>query len=85
MDAAQSLFRLDVGSPLEMSLVEGTRRQHGLTINNSPNSELEGSGYTGPLLEVCLLEEGGSGICGAAVDVGRTCSTWKLSQDCTLK
>ena len=67
MDAAQSLFRLDMGSPLEMSLVEGTRRQHGLTINNSPNSELCDSRETGTLLEICLMEEGGSGICGAAM------------------
>ena len=45
----------------------GTREHHELTINNYPNSELADSGDTGSLLEICLLEEGRSGICGAAV------------------
>ena len=46
------------------------RGRHGLTIDNYPNSELSDSGNTGPLLEIRLLEEGGSVICGAAVDGG---------------
>ena len=57
-------------SSLEMSLVGGTRGHKGLIINNSPNSELAGSGDTGPLLKISLLEEGGSGICGATVAGG---------------
>ena len=55
-------------SPLEISLVGGTRGYHELTMNNSPNSNLYNSGDTGPLLEIRLLEEGGIGICGAIVD-----------------
>ena len=55
---------------MELSLILGTRGRHGLTINNSPNSELSDSGDTGPLLEICLLGEGGSGIYGSAVAVG---------------
>ena len=54
-------------SPLEMSLVGGTRGQNGLTINISPNRELADSGDTSPLLEIRLLEEGGSVICVSAV------------------
>ena len=50
-----------------MSLVGGTRGQQGLIINNYPNRELTDSGDTDYLLESCLLEEGGSGICGSAV------------------
>ena len=34
----------------------GTRVRHRLTIYNYPNSELADSGYTGPLLEICLLD-----------------------------
>ena len=41
--------------------------QHGLAINNYSNSELANSRDTGPLLEIILFEEGGSGICGSAV------------------
>ena len=37
-------------SPLEISVVGVTRGQKGLIINNSPTSELSGSGYTGLLL-----------------------------------
>ena len=50
--------------------MEGTMVQQGLIIKNSPNSELSDSGDTGPLLEIRLLEEGVSGICGAAVAGG---------------
>ena len=62
------LFMPDMESPSDMSLVGGTRRQQGLIINNSPNSELAYSRETGSLLEICLLEEGGSRICGGEVD-----------------
>ena len=61
------LFRPDAESLSEMSLVGGARGHHELTVNNSPNSELCDSRETGTLLEICLMEEGGSGICGAAM------------------
>ena len=48
----------------------GTRGNNRLTIDNSPNSELAGSGDTGPLLEISLLEEDGRGICGSEVAGG---------------
>ena len=64
------LFRPDVDSPLEISLVGGTMGKKSLIINNSPNSELADSSYTGPLLEIRFLEEGGSGICRATVAGG---------------
>ena len=71
------LFRLDVESPSELSLLGGTRGKHGLTINNYLNRELAESGDTGPLLEIRLLEEGGSRICGSAVDGGaRFCMSY---------
>ena len=38
------IFRPDVESPSEMSLVGLTKEQHGLNINNSPNSELSDNG-----------------------------------------
>ena len=56
--------------PSELSLVEGNRVRHGLTIYNYPNSELFESGDTGPLLGIRLLDEGGRGICGAAMAGG---------------
>ena len=43
---------------------------HGLTLDNSPNSDLADSGDTGVLLEIRLLKEGRRGICGSAVAVG---------------
>ena len=46
----------------------GNRGEKGLIINNSPNSELSDSRDTGPLLEIRLMEESGSRICGAEVD-----------------
>ena len=70
LKAGRSLFRPDLECPLEISLLVGTRVQHELMINNSPNSELSDGGDTGPLLEICLLGEGGSGIYGSAVAVG---------------
>ena len=45
----------------------GTREKKGLIVNNSPTSEISDSRDTGPLLEIRMLEEGGIGICGAAV------------------
>ena len=41
----------------------GTRGQKGLIINNYPTSELADSRDTDPLLEIHLLEDGGSEIC----------------------
>ena len=70
MEAAQFLFRPAVESPSWMLLVGGTRGKKGLIINNSPTSELADSSDTDLLLEIILLEEGGSGICGAAVAGG---------------
>ena len=67
MEAARLLFRPEAESPSELSLFGGTKGKHGLTIYNSPNSKLADSGDTGPLLKIRLLEEGGRGICGAAV------------------
>ena len=64
------MFSQDVEYPSEISLVGGTRGKKGLIMNNSPNSEHAVRGNTGPMLETCLLEESGSGICGAAVDYG---------------
>ena len=64
------MFKPDVESPSEMSLVVGTRGKQGLILNNYPNSELSDSGDTVSLLKIRLLEEGGSVICGAAVDGG---------------
>ena len=64
------MFRPDLECPLEISLLVGTRVQHEVTINNSPNSELSDGGDTGPLLEISLLEDVGSGICGAVVAGG---------------
>ena len=52
-----------------MSLVGVTKGPKGLIINNFPNNNLADSGNTGSLLEICLLEEGGSGICGSVVAV----------------
>ena len=46
--------------------------QHGSTINYYPNSELLGSEDTGLLIEIHLLEEGGSVICGSAVSSGES-------------
>ena len=48
----------------------GTRGEKGLILNNYPTSDLSDSEYTGLLIDICLLEEGGSGICGAAVAEG---------------
>ena len=48
----------------------GTRGKKDLIINNYPNSKLDESGDTGLLLEIRLLEEGGSGICGAELASG---------------
>ena len=70
MEADQSFFRPGVESPSEMSLVRGTRRKKVLILNNSQNSELSDSGNTGPLLNICLLEEGESGLFGATVAGG---------------
>ena len=64
------MFWPDAGSPSELSLVGGRRGSHGLTINNSPNSDLSDSGETGLLLEIRILEEGERRICGAAVAGG---------------
>ena len=64
------LFRTDSESILEMSLVGGTRNQKESIINNSPNSELVDSGKTCLMIEICLLEEGRSGICEATVAGG---------------
>ena len=64
------LFRPDAESPSEMALVGGNRRHHGLNINNSPNIKIYNIGDTGPLLGICVLEEGVSGICGASVAGG---------------
>ena len=50
LEADRSLFRPDVDSPLEQSLLVGTRGRHGLTMDNYTNSELANSGDTGPLL-----------------------------------
>ena len=69
-EAVQSLFRPDVESPSEMSLVGGTRGQKGLTIHNYPNINITDSRDKGPLLEISLPEEGGSGIRGAALAGG---------------
>ena len=60
----------DSESPSELSLMGGTRGMHGLTLDNSPNSDLADSGDTGVLLEIRLLKEGRRGICGSAVAVG---------------
>ena len=78
LEAYISLFRPEVESPSELSLIGGTRGRHGLTIYNYPNSELSDSGNTGPLLEIRLLEEGGREICGAAVSgrQGFACHLW---------
>ena len=35
--------------------------------NNSPNSELAESGYTGLVIKIKFLEEGGGVTCGASV------------------
>ena len=57
-----------------MSLVGVTRGQKYLIINNSPNSELADSRDTGPLLEIRILGEIGSEICGSiVVGVARFC------------
>ena len=48
----------------------GTRGKKGLTINNYSISGLADGGNTGLMLEIRLLDEGGSGICGAAVTGG---------------
>ena len=48
----------------------GTRVSHGLTIDNSLDSEIADSGNTGPLLEIRFLEEVGRGICGSEVAGG---------------
>ena len=57
-------------SSSEMSLVGGTRGKKVLIINNPPDREFADSGDTCPLLEISLLEEGVSGIFGAAVAGG---------------
>ena len=54
----------------------GTRVKHRLIINNSPNSNLFNSRDTGPLLEIFLLEEGGSRICESAVASGERFCTF---------
>ena len=56
----------------------GTRVIHGLTMDNSPNSELANSWYTGPLLKIIFLEEVGRGVCGSAVAKGArfACHLW---------
>ena len=63
-----------------MVLISGT---HGLTIDNSPNSDLAASGDTGPLLEIRLLEEGGSGICVDAV-AGRSRFSYHIWMNASL-
>ena len=65
----QFLFRPGAESPLYISLVGGNRGYKELIINNCPNAKRPDRGDTGPLLEVRLMEEGGSGICGSAVAV----------------
>ena len=70
LEADQLLFMTGAESPSEMSLVVGTRYKRELIINNYPNIELAARGDTGPLLEIILLEEGGSGMCGSEVAVG---------------
>ena len=45
----------------------GTRKQKQLIINSSPNGKLVESGDICLILEIRLLEEGGSGICGNVV------------------
>ena len=57
-----------------MSLVGRIRGHKGLITNNYPNNDISDNGDTGPLIEISLLEEGGSGICGSTVDdVARFC------------
>ena len=76
-----------------MSLVGGTKGQQGLIIYNSPNSELADIRDTGPLLEIRLLEEDGSGICGAVADGGarflmssmNECNTASHNRSITLR
>ena len=46
------------------------RGRHGLTIDNSPNSNLANSADTGPLLKICFWDEGGRRMCGSAVAGG---------------
>ena len=56
--AAMDVWRqlaLYAGGGVSISTGEGTRGSHGLTIDYSPNSELEDSGDTGPLLEIRFL------------------------------
>ena len=47
----------------------GTRGQKGSITKKYSTSELAYSGYTGLLLEICLLEEDKIGLCGAVVAV----------------
>ena len=61
------LFMPGVESPSKMSLVGGTRGKKELIINNYPNSDISDGGDTGLLLGINLLEDDGSGICGATV------------------
>ena len=61
------LFMPGVESPSKMSLVGGTRGQKELVINNYLNSDIYDGGDTGLLLGINLLEDDGSGICGATV------------------
>ena len=70
MEAAQLLSIPGTESPLEISLVRGTRGHKRLIINNYLNSELSDSGDTFLMLGFFLLEEGISVICGAAVSGG---------------
>ena len=70
-------------SPSELSLLGGTRVRHGLNMYIYPNSELADSGDTGPLLEIRLLEEGGSGICVDAV-AGRSRFSYHIWMNASL-
>ena len=48
--------------------------------NNSPNSELAESGYTGLVLKIKFLEEGGGVTCGASVADGRRFFTLSMDE-----
>ena len=70
MEASCSFFSPEAESLLGMSLLGGTRRHQGFIINHSLNSKLAGIQETVPLLEIRLLEKGGSVICEAPVAGG---------------